>query len=256
MRRARLRAMATCAVAMVLGAALPIAAQNLEASPSQRIEVHAYTLKHQQVHEALNLVRPLLTARGSVEVQPGGNTLVVRETPAVLSRVSRLLEGFDHPPEDLRFDIRIIQAGPKRTGISPPEPGSQAGGGATDELPEELASRLREILRYDDYRVLAQAGVTSKEGQDVKYSLGQSYSVSFRSGTVMAGRRLKLEGFRIVKQVKNPANKGRQLEPRELFHATLNLWIDRPLSLVLSQDESRREALMVAISCQRESDGR
>ena len=64
---------------------------------------------------------------------------------------------------------------------------------------------------------------------------------------------MKLEGFRIVKQVENPTNKGRRLEPRELFHATLNLWIDRPFNLVLAQDESRQEALMVAISCRREN---
>ena len=41
---------------------------------------------------------------------------------------------------------------------------------------------------------------------------------------------------------------------QELFHATLNLWIDRPFSLVLAQSESRQEALVVAISARREID--
>jgi len=120
------------------------------------------------------------------------------------------------------------------------------------ELPEALAAQLREYLRYDDYRVLAEAGLKTLEGEEVTYALGQTYSVSFRSGSVMAGRRVKLEGFRILKQVSNPSNKGRQLAPRELFHATLNLWLDRPFNLVLAQDETRQEALMVAISCRRE----
>ncbi len=210
------------------------------------MRVYAYTLKHQPAHEALALIRPLLTARGTVEVQPGDNTLVIRETRPALGRLTRVLAEFDHPPEELRFDIRIVRAGPRRNVISPPELDS-------GPLPENLAGRLRELLRYDDYRVLAEAGVTSLEGEDVTYDLGGTYSISFRSGTVMAGQRVKLEDFRIVKQVKNPSNKGRQLKPRELFHATLNLWIGRPFNLVLAQDESRQEALMVAISCRRES---
>ena len=217
------------------------------AGPGSGMRVHAYTLNHQPAHEALALIRPLLSVRGAVEVQPGDNTLVIREKSAALPRLIRVLADFDHPPEELRFDIRIVRAGPERSIISPPDHETDGAG----PLPEDLAARLRELLRYDDYRVLAEAGVTSQEGEDVTYSLGQSYSVSFRPGTLMAGQRVKLEGFRILKHVKNPSNKGRQLKPRELFHATLNLWIDRPFNLVLAQDESRQEALMVAISCRR-----
>ncbi|MEM7587147.1 MAG: secretin N-terminal domain-containing protein [Acidobacteriota bacterium] len=222
-----------------------------EAQPkrgSGPIKAFAYTLKHQPADQALALVRPLLTARGTVEVQPGSNTLVIRENPLVIQRVRQLLAQFDRPPQDLRFDIQIVRAGPKRQGISPPQPESEE---VESELSEALAARLREVLRYDDYRVLAEAGVTSREGEEVTYSLGQSYSVSFRPGTVMAGQRVKLEGFRILKQLQNPA-KGRRLEPEELFHATLNLWLDRPFNVVIAQDESRQEALMVAISCRRE----
>ncbi len=240
-----------CAAALVLwlAAAVPAAAEGPPlAGTSPRLQVYAYTMKHQQAHEALALVRPLLSPRGTVEVHPGGNTLVFRETPQVIQRLTSVLKEFDHQPEPLRFEIQIVRAGPKRYGVSPPQPEPPQAG-----LPEARAERLRALLRYDDYRVLAEAGVSSREGEEVTYSLGQTYNVSFRSGTVMAGRRVKLEGFRIEKHVKNPENKGRQLEPRELFHATLNLWIDRPFSLVLAQDEARGEALMVVISCRRES---
>ncbi len=231
---------------MSSGPSATVAVADTPENAGSGIRVYAYTLKHQPAHVALTLIRPLLSLRGTVEVQPGDNTLVIRETRPALGRLTRVLAEFDHPPEELRFDIRIVRAGPRRNVISPPELDS-------GPLPENLAGRLRELLRYDDYRVLAEAGVTSLEGEDVTYDLGGTYSISFRSGTVMAGQRVKLEDFRIVKQVKNPSNKGRQLKPRELFHATLNLWIGRPFNLVLAQDESRQEALMVAISCRRES---
>ncbi len=227
-----------------------IAQSERPAAGDSRLQVYAYTLKHQPAHEALALIRPLLSVRGTVEVQPADNTLVIRESRPAITRLARLLTEFDHPPEELRFDIRIVRAGPQRNVVSPPEPEARG-----TELPEKLAGRLRELLRYDDYRILAEAGVTSLEGEEVTYSLGQTYSVSFRSGTVMAGQRVKLEGFRITKQVASPSNKGRQLKPRELFHATLNLWIDRPFHLVLAQDPSRQEALLVAISCRREEGG-
>lgn len=223
-------------------------------------QVYAYTLKHQPVREAVTLVRPYLSAAGTVEEQARGNTLVIRDTPAALARIRPVLEGFDRPPQDLRFDIQIIRAGPKRQVVSPPTDEPE-----TDGLSEELVKRLRDLLRYDDYRVLAEAAVTSKEGEEVTYSLGQSYSVSFRLGSVLGSstqpssaaarpERLKLQDFRILRHAGSSANKGRQLEPRELFHATLNLWIDRPLNLVLAQDESSQEALMIAISCRRETE--
>ncbi len=254
--RPTLRLAAAAALALLFAAsanAAPQAGEVPPAEPRTARAVHAFTLKHQPAHEALVQIRPLLSPEGTVEVQPGGNTLVIRDRKLVLERILPVLQSFDHPPRDLRFDIRIVRAGPKRQVISPPIDAAAEDSG----LPEDLLARLRALLRYDDYEVLARAAVTSQEGDEVVYSLGRTYSVSFRPGTVIAGpvgQRLKLEEFRIRKNVENPTNKGRRLEPQELFHATLNLWIDRPFSLVLAQDESRQEALVVAIYCRREND--
>ena len=246
--------------ALLVGCLLALFSGVAFAQSGRGHQVYAYTLKHQPVREAVTLVRPYLSAAGTVEEQSRANTLVIRDTRTALARIRRVLESFDRPPQDLRFDIQIIRAGPKRQVVSPPTDEPQTAG-----LPDEVVKRLRDLLRYDDYRVLAEAAVTSKEGQEVTYSLGQSYSVSFRLGSVLGGsalpssstsrpERLKLQDFRILRHVSNSANKGRQLEPRELFHATLNLWIDRPLNLVLAQDESSQEALMISISCRRETE--
>ncbi len=232
-----------------LAVALPAIAEDSGAAQASKQQVYAHTLKHQQAHEALVLVRPLLSADGTVEVQPGDNTLVIRETPDVVTRIAGLLAAFDHPPEDLRYDIQIVRAGPKSYGVSPVPPGVRSDARLSDKLVEQLRRRLR----YDDYRVLAEAGVTTRQGEKVTYALGETYSVSFRSGPVLAGRQVKLEGFRIVKQAQQVSDKGRRLEPRELFHATLNLWIDQEVHLVLAHDEERQEALMVTISCRREN---
>lgn len=237
-RRASLTAVALLALASLLAPPAGAAPQQPEA-PDTR--VYAYTLEHQPTQDALALIRPLLSPHGTVEEQPATNTLVIRDVRSSILRIVPLLETFDHPPQDLRFDIQLIRAGPKRQD------------GRSEELSEETVERLKGFLRYDDYRVLAKAGLTTREGEEVTYTLGDTYSVNFRLGTVLAGRRVSLKDFRILQEVKNPSVKGRRLPPEELYNATLNLWVDRPFHLVLGHDESRGEALMVAISCRPEN---
>ncbi len=235
---------------LVLAIALGVAAGPASAQ-TEALKVHAYTLKYQRSADALMHVRPLLSSRGTVEEQPGGNTLVLRDTPAALERLVKALMAFDRPPQDLRLKIQLVRAGNK--GASP------SSVQATTALPAELVDRLRGLLRYDDYQVLAEASLTSKEGEEVTYSLGNRYDVSFRVGNLAEGQRLKLEGFRIAKE--HPANKGtnkgRQLKPQELFHASLNLQLERLFTLVLAAPPGTapEEALMVAITCQREGQG-
>lgn len=236
---------------MVFCGLIPV--ESAWADPNRKnLKVHAHTLQHRSLDEALDLVRPLLSPIGTVEEQRRTNTLVFRDAVPVIHRVKDALLGFDRPPQNLRLQIQMVKAGPKTQGgahsvISPATEGQTQ----IVELPEELENRLRNLLRYEDYRVLAEAGVSSKEGESVTYSLGERYDVSFKLGAVMGGQRLKLEGFQIVK--KTPAtNKGRRIPPQSLFHATLNLWLEKPFTLVLAQDDSRQEALMVAISCYRD----
>ncbi|MEL7060479.1 MAG: secretin N-terminal domain-containing protein [Acidobacteriota bacterium] len=207
-----------------------------------------YTLSHRDAADALEIVRPMLSARGTVEVQPHGNSLVVRDVRAAVDRIMPVLRRFDRPLEDLRFEISIVRAAERRGIISPPEPSPPT---VDVELEPELAERLRALLRYDEYEVLAHAGLTSREGADVAYSLGGRYAVAFRSGNIFGDKRLKLEGFRVVREAPRTTDKGRRVDDQELFHATLNLWIDKPF-VVLAQSPAGGEALMITISCHRE----
>lgn len=211
------------------------------------VRVFAYSMRHLQAVDVLDRVRPLLSARGSVEVQPGANSLVIRDIDENIVAIARSLDAIDQPPSQIRFDIRVVRAGPKRPNvISPPEV-------EPAPLEEDLARRLRDLLRYDEFRVLAQAGMSSTEGQRVDYALGEGYDVSFKLGSIIGNQRVKLETFRISQKPARQTDKSRQLAPRQLFEATLNLWLGKTFTLVLDQDKSRQEALMIAISCERET---
>ncbi|HTQ79643.1 MAG TPA: secretin N-terminal domain-containing protein [Thermoanaerobaculia bacterium] len=193
--------------------------------------LHAYTLKHQRASDALSLIHPLLSERGTVELQPGDNTLVIRDNPGALSRILPVLRSFDHPPRPLRVEIMIVRA--SRSTVSPPMNHS--------DLPEDLTRRLRKILLYDNYDLEAQALLQPVEGESVTYEIGESYQVAFRLGTLLPDHRVRLADFEI----------GRRLPRRvtqELLHTNLNLWLDQTMSLGLAKSEGSREALMVVLT--------
>lgn len=222
-----------CVVVALSGA--PAAGQAAKGQ-EENLQVYAYTLRHKPAAEALTLIRPLLSRRGTVELQPRGNTLVVRDTLAALGRIVPTLRGYDRPPEDLRVNVMIVRADTR--------PAAVAGG---QRLPEWLEERLRELLRWDYYRVLAEAGLDTREGQNLAHEVGDLYGVSFRMGTLLQDERLKLHDFKLWR---SGADDG-----KFLLEATLHLWLRKPKVVGLANSESSDHALMVVLTCDRRPQG-
>lgn len=195
-----------------------------EASP---LLVHAHTMRHQPAAEALALLHPLLSERGSVQLQPGGNTLVVRDEAAVVERIAALLREFDHPAQRLAVRIQVVRAGD---------------GGEGEALEAELAARLRELLRYESYRVIAAADLEAREGEGASYELGEEYRITFQLGTLMSGDRLKLHDFEVT-------GRAGADQRRRLLRTQVNLRLGRPMILGLAKDESSRRALLLVLTC-------
>jgi hypothetical protein len=214
-------------------AAAPLAAQNAQpGANADTLYVHAYTLKHQKAAEALMLIHPLLSPRGTVELQPVGNTLVVRDTLAGLSRVVPVLRNFDRPARPLRMDVYVVHGSRQRpTVVSPVLP----------EPPTDLVRRLKAILPYDYFTLVAQAQVNGLEGQPVTYEIGGGFEVSFRPGMVLPNRRVRLNDFRVLRRK-------RQNETQPLLHTHLNLTLDQTVALALAKSEASPDALMVVLT--------
>jgi hypothetical protein len=193
------------------------------------VVVQAYTFKYQRAREAVPLVDPLLSPRGTVEYQPKGNTLVIRDTQEAIRRIVPVLRRFDHPRLRLRLEIFVVRAS-RAPGVSPQVRHS--------DLPDWLTKRLQDLLAYDVYEMQAQAQLGGAEGQRVVYDLGPEYRVSFRFGTLM-DQKIKLLNFRISRQGRPEAN---------LIETNLNLLLDQTMSLGLAKNESSREALMVVLT--------
>lgn len=189
--------------------------------------LHAFTLRHKPATDAIQIVFPLLSKRGTVEAQPATNTLVIRDTPAALGRIIPALRGYDHPSRPLSLEVYIVRA--TRSAVS--------GAPTQSDLPESLTRRLRALLPYEVYQVQAQARLTSREGEAVTYALGGEYEVSFRLGTIMDGRRVRLSNFRVLRRAGSP-----------LIHTNLNLPLEQTTSFGLARKEDSQEALMIVLT--------
>jgi hypothetical protein len=226
------RILASFLIAIFLASTLAAQAQ-APGKGAGELRLHAYALKYRKAGDAIALVSPLLSQQGTIELQPGSNTLVIRDTMASLSRIIPVLLNYDHParpPRPLSLELYIVRA--SRSPVSPPVPRS--------DLPDQLTRRLRALLAYDIYEVQAQAQLASQERQEVTYTIGEDYQVSFRLGTVVAeDQRVKLADFQIVRRGSHAAS---------LIHTNLNLRLDQTTSLGLARSESSPEALMVVLT--------
>lgn len=222
---------------LCLALAAPAAAQKAGSSGAdEHLQAYAYTLRNKPAAEALVLIRPLLSQRGTVELQPGGNTLVVRDSLAALGRIVPTLRAYDRPAERLRLQVMIVRA------LSEPVDGPPG-----RSLPSWLEDRLQALLRWDYYQILAEAGLDTREGEDLVHEVGGLYGLSFRVGTLHQDDRIKLHDFRIWRA--SPVSPAGSEHP--LLEATLNLWLEKPKVLGLANSESSDHALMVVLTCER-----
>jgi hypothetical protein len=198
------------------------------------VVLRAYTFKYQRASEALALIYPLLSPQGTVEYQPQGNTLVIRDVEAAVRRVMPVLRSFDHPARPLRLEVIVVRA--SRSQVSPPLQRS--------DLPEQLTKRLHGLLRYDVFETQAQAQLSGVEGQKVVYELGPEFRVSFRFGTLVEGQQVKLSSFRISRRAEGRPE-------AVLLQTNLNIQCDRTTNLGLAKSEDSPEALMVVLTLRR-----
>lgn len=192
-----------------------------------RLGLHAYVFQHRAAADAVPLVRPLLSPRGSLLIKRDGKTLVVRDTVAGIARVVPMLRSLDRPVIPLDLEVRLVRA--ERTQVSPVQPST---------IPETLASEMRSILPYNVYLQVAHADLATREGEEVTYEVGAGYTLRFRLGRYEAGS-VRLHDFRVYRA-------GRE---QPMVHANLRLTLDETYSLGLSKSESSPTALMVVLTC-------
>lgn len=196
---------------LVLATAL-LAAASLEAS-EERVR-YELTPVHQNASTLAPDVIPFLSPGGSIELRAAGRTLVVTDTPQALSKIVPLLKHLDRPRTAVEVTVRVLRA--SRATVSG-EPGPV--------LPVDIQARLAQLMPGRRYELLSERVITSHEGSTVRQSLDNRLDLAFEVGAVLAGRRLRLSDFTLT----------RPGEGKHLMRADVNLWVDRPVALALTE---------------------
>lgn len=224
---------------LLVSGPVAVLAQARPGTPTLSIEqmvVQSYTLRHKPASEAWTLVFPLLSRNGILELQPGGNTLVVRDSQAVVDKVLQRLREFDSPARPMRIEVLIVKA--SRTPVSPPIEHS--------DLPEELTKRLRGVLAYDIFELQAKAYLSAQEAQSVAYTMGTDYEVRFRLGLLGTNGTIPMKGFRLSRRKSGSANGGAVIWTSRAYD--MDLWLGQPQVLLVARNEESPEALMVVLT--------
>jgi hypothetical protein len=185
------------------------------------------TLVHRKAGDALQLVEPLLSPRGTVELQVANNTLVVRDTLAALTRIVSAVRAFDRPARPVVLELELLR-------------GERSPALEEGNLPApRLAAQIRRLLPYPRLVALARARLSGLEGEAVAYELHHGYRVSFAFGNWTPDQKMRLERFRVVRM--GPS------EERQLLGTSVHVRVSQPLVLALTRDEASERALLLVL---------
>jgi hypothetical protein len=221
-----------CLLALVVLAAPAFADAAADAADvGKSLSVRTFQFKHKQVEKAAAVIKPLLSAEGSMSIQPSANSLVVTDAPENLKKIARVLQEFDAPVQPFRLAIRLVSAG-KVTGDG-------------DRVPDELrdvAPKLG-LLRYNSLELIGAAEVLGKEGDPAVIDL-DGYRADFAFGDYdPLSNSIKVSDFRLSRLEAD------QLVP--MMKTTLNLRLGQTVIVGATKQAQSQRALMIVVSAKR-----
>jgi hypothetical protein len=203
------------------------------ADPGRSLSVRTFTFKHKQAENAAAVIKSLMSADGTMSIQPKTNSLVVTDEPANVKKIAAALAEFDTAPMPFRLSVYVISAG--RTAPS-----------KASRIPEELrdVEEQLSLLRYTDLAPLGGAEVVAKEGEPGLVELTQ-YRAAFTFGQYdPSSDSVSLADFKLSRL------DGDQLT-QLTSKAGLNLKLGQTVALGITRDAKSQRALFLVLSARR-----
>jgi hypothetical protein len=133
-------------------AAVALAMLVIGCSVGEELDTQTFELKYIEVEMAARMIDPYVF--GDRPDAPGRlsmakNLLTVRETADNLEKIARVLDEYDKPEPSVRLRFQVIEAN---------------GTGTTDPAIADVEEALRELFRYEGYRLLDEAVMGGSAG--------------------------------------------------------------------------------------------
>ena len=221
------RALITFATLLLLsGAAFADAAD-----ASKPLSVRTFTFKYKDPGKAADIIKPLLSAEGSISIQAGTNALVVTDRPEILKTLAKALNDYDAPPQAFKLVVRLI-------GASHAEVSPKIG----DDL-KDIAPKLA-MLRFNALENLGAADFAGREGDPGILTLPTGYRAEFKLGEFdPTSDSIKVSDFRLSKL------QGDQVT--SLYKTTLNLRLGQTYIVGTLKTPQSQRALMIVLIARR-----
>jgi hypothetical protein len=173
-------ALAGCLAAAVTPDLAPARAAEAAAARSEPIVARAYEVRFRPLRDAADLVGSVLSADGSVTLQPRLRTIVVQDRAAVLDRVASLLQSFDLPPRNVEVTLSLFLGTDRRD----EEAGRQAHAEGLSRDVRGVTETLGDVTKWNAYEPLGSRSVVGAEGAPVTVNLSDDYRVTFEVESV------------------------------------------------------------------------
>lgn len=195
------------------------------------LSVRTFQFKHKQADKAAAIIKPLVSAEGSMSIQPGANSLVVTDAPENLKKIAAALAEFDTASQAFQLTIRLVSAGR----VGPRE-------AHVDSALADIAPKIA-LLRYNALESIGAAQVGGREGQPGIVDL-DGYRATFRFGEYdPASDTIQLGDFRLSRL------EGDQLAP--MMKTTLNLKLGQTVIMGATKQANSDRALMIVVTATR-----
>lgn len=144
-----------------LAMVIPLAAIGFACGATAELETRTFELQYLRPDEAVEMVRPYIyddrpDAPGIVTHFSSGIT--VRETSDNLERIARVLAEYDRPKPGVRLHFQLIEAN---------------GAGSADPAIAEVEDVLRDLFRFEGYRLLSEVQLGALVGSGSTQAFGE-----------------------------------------------------------------------------------
>jgi hypothetical protein len=200
-------------------------ADDMAADAQKSLSVKTYQFKHKDADKATAVVKQLMSADGSISIQPATNSVVITDRAENLKAITAALAQFDTPPKAFKLSVRLIAA-------------SRAEGAARtpDEL-KDVAANLG-MLRYNVLENLGAMNVDGHEGEPGIVDLPTGYRADFHFGEYdPTSDSVQISDFKLSRL------QGDQLT--QLLKTTLNLKIGQTVILGATKPAGGRALILV-----------
>lgn len=154
------------------------------------MDTAVFSTKHRPIEKIIMDIQTLMSDDGRITIQTGMKAVQVVDYPRNLAAIRNLVERYDVPVKRVEVIVKLIEA--TRSAGNP---------SISDEI-RDIGSRLSNVLRFTNYRLLDTVVIEGLEGGDSDVRMAGNYRLTFSLGYLSRDEDIiKLEGFSFLKKV-------------------------------------------------------